>query len=370
MNGSRRWTISIGKWGETPVAIHASLLAVLAVACYVAYLAQVYVSEGDPRLSRLVFVCIGVWLVAIVLHELAHWITARGYGMEFPAIVLGPTGNLITLPPSWHLRAELMVALAGAIPHLLLMAGAAVGLLALGRGPELFPALLHPLAPALLPPDPTWPELVFRVVFWVNWTLLVINLLPVWPFDGGRILQLILLLALPDLSHRSAEVRVTAFAYGIAVSLLLLAWFLRNPAEPMLVPPWLVLITLAGILFFHARFGAHPGRGTMSVADWPTDAAQEDDMFSMQPAHLEAAEDQFEQSEDPPVDQATWRRLERLERERAREIEEDRMLDEVLRRMHTVGLDGLSSDERALLRRVSARWRERRSRAEDADDRS
>jgi hypothetical protein len=53
-----------------------------------------------------------------------------------------------------------------------------------------------------------------------------------------------------------------------------------------------------------------------------------------------------------------WKQKQEAKR-RQIEREEDRQLDEILVRLHEVGVHGLSTDERELLRRVSTRYRSR-----------
>ena len=53
------------------------------------------------------------------------------------------------------------------------------------------------------------------------------------------------------------------------------------------------------------------------------------------------------------------RRQQREVRRQAREAEEDQRVDEILGRLHEMGMENLSSDERALLKRASARYRSR-----------
>jgi hypothetical protein len=56
------------------------------------------------------------------------------------------------------------------------------------------------------------------------------------------------------------------------------------------------------------------------------------------------------------------RRTQRIERQQQREFEEERRVDEILARLHETGMDGLTDEDRALLDRVSARYRDRQRR--------
>ncbi|HQU43597.1 MAG: hypothetical protein B7Z73_14820, partial [Planctomycetia bacterium 21-64-5] len=64
----------------------------------------------------------------------------------------------------------------------------------------------------------------------------------------------------------------------------------------------------------------------------------------------------------PPGPVKKWldeRRAKRLQRQQQVEAEEDRRVDDVLARLHELGKHGLSEEDRALLNRVSARYRNR-----------
>jgi hypothetical protein len=49
----------------------------------------------------------------------------------------------------------------------------------------------------------------------------------------------------------------------------------------------------------------------------------------------------------------------RKQRRELQERDEERQVDEILSRLHSAGMDGLTAKERALLNRVSARYRNR-----------
>ena len=55
------------------------------------------------------------------------------------------------------------------------------------------------------------------------------------------------------------------------------------------------------------------------------------------------------------------RREARQRRQQEIEAEDERQVDSILARLHDVGIEGLSPDERALLQRVSARYRGRKT---------
>jgi stage IV sporulation protein FB len=139
----------------------------------------------------------------------------------------------------------------------------------------------------------------------------------------------------------------------ISLMLCLLAVVLRDP-NLRLVPTWLPLALLALFLFFSSQQEVQ----TIEEDD------QEDDLFgydfsqgfsSLEPPQLGPRSRQR-----GPMRRWLQQRQEMKER-RLREIEaeEERRVDDVLIRVKEVGIDGLSPEDRSLLHRVSARYRDR-----------
>ncbi|MES3517269.1 MAG: site-2 protease family protein [Natronomonas sp.] len=135
--------------------------------------------------------------VGVLLHELGHSWTARRYGITITSITLwifGGMAHMQNLPEDWDI--EFYVALAGPAMSLV------VGVVCYG--------LLW-----IVPPDPT---LVF-VIGWlaiINVSLVVFNLLPAFPMDGGRVLR-----ALLARSRPYAEATQTAATVGKGMAILM-----------------------------------------------------------------------------------------------------------------------------------------------------
>lgn len=111
---------------------------------------------------------------SVLIHELAHALVARRYGIEMRGITLfifGGVAEMSSEPP--HPRAELMVAAAGPVASFLLaLAGWGVTWIA---------------------PDAASPALaVVSYLALLNGSLAIFNLVPAFPLDGGRILRAIL----------------------------------------------------------------------------------------------------------------------------------------------------------------------------------
>ena len=120
------------------------------------------------------------------------------------------------------------------------------------------------------------------------------------------------------------------------------------------MPAWLPLVTLSLYLYFHASWqwkgaGDEEGDDELFGYDFSQGYTSLERTFHTPPRKSPGLLRQWLDS----------RREARLARQQRTEEEDDRRVDEVLARLHEVGRDGLSDDDRALLDRVSARYRNR-----------
>lgn len=127
----------------------------------------------------------GLWLTAlwdgclflcILLHEFGHCWAAIRSGGRAESIVLWPLGGLATITGRTNRpRETIFIAAAGPAVNLILCIVFGVLLVLMGRPPS-----LNPL-------ETTW---TFTAgLFRLNYILLLFNLIPAFPLDGGRILQ-------------------------------------------------------------------------------------------------------------------------------------------------------------------------------------
>ncbi len=138
---------------------------------------------------------------SVLLHELAHALVARQYGVATRRITLFIFGGIAELedePPTP--AAEFVIAAAGPVASLMvaLAAGVLAGaVIAIGGGVELSMAI-------------SW-------VCRMNLVLAIFNLLPAFPLDGGRMLRSVLWWWRKDLlsATRVSSVIGQGFAYGL-----------------------------------------------------------------------------------------------------------------------------------------------------------
>ena len=115
----------------------------------------------------------------VVLHEFGHVFAARGYGIKTPDITLLPIGGVARLERMPRKpQHELVVALAGPLVNVAIAAGIAV---ALGLKMRLDSGYNFPGQGGF------WEHLMM----W-NVLMVVFNLIPAFPMDGGRVLRAVL----------------------------------------------------------------------------------------------------------------------------------------------------------------------------------
>ncbi len=343
-------SISLGRWGGLKVRLHISFLLLAVCVLFLAWR-----ESGVP--GEVVWVTAGsliILLATVLWHEWAHFLAAVRLGGSGDEVVIGPLGGLAPLRAPLELHGECLMHAAGPLANLVvcLVSGVALSVLA---GPAVL-GLLHPLAPSLLI-DAVDGALVrgLKLTFWINWVLLLANLLPVFPFDAGRALRAALGGIWPDASPLRATFLVATLTKVTAVLLLVVAWFFRGSPSPSgpWVPLWFVLVLLAVFLYFSAKHEEERA----DESDFEDDLFGYD--FSQGYTSLERSAPQAAEPVGPFARWLAQRRQTKLRRQQEIEVEEERRVDEILKRLHQHGMEKLSDEERSLLRRVSDRYRQR-----------
>lgn len=212
----RRWSFKIGSLAGIPVYVHPTFFLLLL------WVGLQYGDQGAKAILRgTVFVLL--LFGCVVLHELGHALAARRFGVQTRDIILLPIGGVARLErmPEKPLQ-ELWVAVAGPLVNVAIAAGLGVVMLLTTRLPSFDPEVwLQGLDESF----------VFQLLF-VNIFLVVFNMLPAFPMDGGRVLRAILATSMP-------YPRATRIAAGIGQAMAFLFALL---GIFVLKSPFLVLI--------------------------------------------------------------------------------------------------------------------------------
>ncbi len=186
-----RWSFRIGQVAGTDIKVHATFPLLLVFAAVAAYRQAGAAAAVDLTLILLaLFAC-------VVLHEFGHIRMAHRFGVRTPDVILLPIGGVARLEriPD-EPKQELLIAIAGPVVTLAIAGALLVLALLLGFHPS-------------LPEDPITGQEPFIVrLMSVNVYLLLFNLLPVFPMDGGRVLRALL-------AHRLGLMRATRIAGSI-----------------------------------------------------------------------------------------------------------------------------------------------------------
>ncbi len=217
-----KWSWKLGRFAGIDVYMHVTFLLLVAFFAWSAY-AQSGTVAG--ALGGVVYIL--ALFGSVVLHEFGHALTARRFHIPTRDITLYPIGGVARLErmPDKPIE-ELWVALAGPAVNVVI---AALLFLWLSVTDGLVPVtqvsmLTGPLLPRLL---------------YANVALVLFNLLPAFPMDGGRVLRALLALRLDyvratQIAAMLGQGMAVLFAFAGLFGnpfLLFIAWFVWTAAS-------------------------------------------------------------------------------------------------------------------------------------------
>jgi Zn-dependent protease/predicted transcriptional regulator len=223
------WSIPIGTVAGTVVRVHVTFLLFL-----------VWIGGTHWRLGGQAAAFDGVLFIillfaCVLAHEFGHIFAARRYGIRTPEVTLWPIGGVASLERIPEKPGEeLMVALAGPAVNvvialvLIVLLGATVDGAAMAELENPRAGILVRLAAAN----------IFLVVF---------NLIPAFPMDGGRVLRALIAMRLP---HAEATRIAARIGQGAAFVFALLGLF----TNPMLIVIGLFIYLAATAESQHVAF--------------------------------------------------------------------------------------------------------------------
>lgn len=362
------WSLNLGRWGGVRVRLHMFFLLFAAFALYLGWRED----GGSPgQYLLLAGLSVGILAVSVLIHEVGHLHAATYFGGGMDQMVIGPLGGLAPMRPPRDPRQEVVAHMAGPMVNLAvcglclsaLLLSTPEGAATDAAAPTMRTSpwgLLNPLQPeGLAAGRENVSQQCLMLGVWINWLLFLVNLLPAFPFDGARALRAGLSqLWRRDGRRQAARIvsRVAqATSLGLVIIAVCLAAFGGREAPATVAPAWLALALMGIVLFFSAQ------RDSERSSRDPEDAFDYDTYFaSSNYIGYDAVAEEAEDTTAGPIGQLIEeRRAAKLRRQRELEEADEQRVDEILARLHAGGMGSLSPDDKALLERVSARYRNR-----------
>jgi len=171
-----KWSFTIARIAGTEVRIHGTFVLFLILIAVQAYFTQ---GGAKPALWTAILF-LGVFF-CVLLHEFGHAAAALRFGITTPRITLLPIGGVaqMTRIPKEPVK-ELIIAIAGPLVNVVI---AAILIAVQGR----FPFFVSVPDAASLSADS-----MVNLLIIINISLVVFNLIPAFPMDGGRIFRALL----------------------------------------------------------------------------------------------------------------------------------------------------------------------------------
>jgi Zn-dependent protease/CBS domain-containing protein len=225
----RSWSIPVGRLFGVDVRIHLTFLILPMFIFWTDYALNKDNATGPRDLAM-----VGILLACVAAHECGHMLAARRIGLVPKAVILLPlTGvalydeSRVEKPqaPALLWQREIRLALIGPLLSLALAFLAAGIVTASGHGGDLWK--LPGLQARNLP----------KSLVWANLWIAILNLMPAYPLDGGRVLRAFFS---RTLDASTATRRAVSISNAIAMVLMIAGLFSDN---------WL---TMVGVIVFSA----------------------------------------------------------------------------------------------------------------------
>jgi len=206
-----KWQWKLGNFAGIDVYVHATFLLLLGWVGFSHWIEH----ESWAQVASGILFILAIFLF-VVLHEYGHALTARKFGIKTRDITLYPIGGVARLErmPEKPIE-ELWVALMGPAVNVVLAAGLFAYLY--------LTSSLVPLGELTIASG----SFIERLMT-VNITLVLFNLIPAFPMDGGRVLRAILAMNMD-------YVKATQIAASIGQGLALLFGLVGLFGNPMLL---------------------------------------------------------------------------------------------------------------------------------------
>ncbi len=350
MSDNFNWSTNVGRWMGIPVRIHLLLFLFVAVIFGVEWNTG---ASNDNFLFGTAMVSALILISSILLHEGAHVFALNNLGGHAESVVLMPWGgnSQFSMPPTGYGRA--LVYLAGPFANcVVFLFGTALLLQAEHSN---MANLINPVDPHRFNPA-KWQVSLAEIVTWMNFQLMLINLIPCFPFDGAGAVRSWIATMNVDLPKLRIESAIKLIGTAVAFAFIGMAWFVRDIQVGPVHPTWLLFLLMGITLLFSSNYSLHVETRD-DEADWDDVEDIDYDAIYSESSFLDFSSETENTAYSQWLQEKQEARREVIVR---KEEEEDRRADEILKKLHGGGISSLSDDERSILDRVSARIRRRR----------
>ncbi len=286
---------------------------------------------------KIAFALTAIFLVSTLLHELiGHVLVARYTGGDADEVLLWPFGGLAWVKPASTFQSQFFTAAGGPLMNLLICLAALPTVLWVEGGATVF----NPFQLPFLHFTEQWMLQIVLLIFFVNWALALLNLLPIYPLDGGRMVEACLHGYGSEMERKVLCLRISLIT---GIILMMLGIYLDNVWVVALSSMLMLLSILEGA---NQRWGESYDDSFMGYD------------FSQGYTSLEQNEPDGRESR-----KSYWaKRQEKKEAEKQRQLEESRAADErkldiLLAKVHESGIDSLNTQEKRFLQKASKNFR-------------
>jgi len=222
-------------------------------ALLIAYVTYVtWASGASPVMVAFTIVQLLTVFACVTLHEYGHALAARRYDVETHDITLLPIGGVARLKriPQIPIQ-EFVIAVAGPAVNVVIAALLLILIFATGQGwlfEILYDVMSGTIAPEAFETTRQTIDQVFETptligfalsIFTINVILVLFNMIPAFPMDGGRVLRSLLAMVVPYVSATRWAQRI-----GVVCAILMAAAALSSD------PPRIVMLLIAGFIVF------------------------------------------------------------------------------------------------------------------------
>ena len=335
------WSFRVGRLFDIDIRVHITfvIFAIVMIAM------EIPKPENGIKLplSTVLIYALGTYAILfliVLLHEFGHCFGARYVGGEADEILLWPLGGLAYANPPHTPRAHMVTTVAGPMVNVIICALCSFILVfwtgRLGAVPW---NPIHPMQPVDTTFYPGEAQIWLLRVYGISYLLLLFNLLPIFPFDGGRILQAYLW---PKKGYRESMMMATVTGMIGAILVGLFGLFLQES--------WLLLmIAVFGYLTCWQTRRMIRETGGLMENEFGYDFSRGYGAFETG-EHVERKPGFFTR-------RRRNRAAEKAKREQQRKEKLQQEIERILRKVSQTGLASLTTRERRILEEETLRRR-------------